>query len=340
MNTDVEKNKKITVSDIAAAAGVSPATVSRVLNRQGIVKDETSRRVMEAVKRLGYPFKEPPLPPSVSPPGELIVMTLPSLSNPFYDAIIKGARTSIMRHGHSLLVHEGHINQGTIEPFLKMIRQNKIAGLITLNHIDTLFLKKLANAIPLVQCCEYNEGLELPYVSIDDVSAARYAVEHLIAQKCRRIAFINAPLRYKYARHRLEGYLQALKEAGLPIVNDYIVQLPEIDSDLAASAALQLLSLPSPPDGIFVISDVYGAAVLRACHLSGCKVPDQVAVVGFDNLEMAKILIPSLTSVNQPKTQLGFMAAEALIEKLADKHVPNKKILLETELIVRESSSL
>ncbi|MCI8504652.1 MAG: substrate-binding domain-containing protein [Lachnospiraceae bacterium] len=340
MNTEAEKNKKVTVADIAALAGVSPATVSRVLNRQGIVKEETVSRVMEAVKHLEYPWKEPSVPAPCAPSGELVVMTLPSFSNSFYDAVIKGAQTSVMRHGHSLLIHEGHIHAGTIEPFLKMIQQNSVAGLITLNHIDTPLLKKLAGVVSLVQCCEYNEELDLPYVSIDDVSAAKYAVDHLIARGRRRIAFINAPLRYKYARHRLEGYLQALREAGLPIVNDYIIQLPEIDSDLVTSATLRLLGLSAPPDAVFTISDLYGAAVLRACHLSGRSVPEQVAVVGFDNLETAKIMIPSLTSVNQPKIQLGFMAAELLMEQFTDKHSPVKKILLETELIVRESSSL
>lgn len=133
--------------------------------------------------------------------------------------------------------------------------------------------------------------------------------------------------------------MKAHEDAGIPAHQEYIVQLPEIDSDLATSAALQLLSLNTPPDGIFVVSDIYGAAALRACYLSGKKVPEQVAVVGFDNLETSKILIPSLTSVSQPKSQLGFLAAETLFEKLADPTIPSKKILLDTELIVRESSS-
>lgn len=339
MSMNPESNKKITVSAIAAAAGVSPATVSRVMNQRNIVKGETYEKVILAMKKLGYSFSEPSLPNQSEPSG-LILINIPSLNNPFYEAIIKGARIAVRRHGYTVLINEGHINWNTIDLFLKTIQKNNIVGLITMNHVESPLFKQLSEFTCVVQCCEYNEAANLPYVSINDVSAAEIAVEHLIGQGRKRIAFINGPLRYKYARGRLEGYRNALLNAGLPLQNEYIVQLPEINSDLAASAALQLLNLSTPPDAFFTISDVYGAAILRACYLSNKKVPDQVAVVGFDNLEISKSLIPSLSTVNQPKSQLGFMAAEILMEKLSNPNIPNKQILLETELIVRESSSL
>lgn len=339
MSDHKEELKKVTLQEIAEAAGVSPATVSRVIHQNGIVKSETQGKVMKVMKELDYSLKE--FPVALSPAsGGLVILTIPSFGNPFYGAVINGIRCSIIRHGYSFLINEGTIDSENINPFIRLIKKNKVVGLITMDYIETSLLKRLADMTCVVQCCEYNDNIELPYISIDDTSAAKSAVDHLIAQGRKRIAFINAPLRYKYARYRLEGYLKALNESGLPVVNDYIVQLPEIDSDLATSAALQLLSLSSPPDAIFAISDVYGAAVLRACHLSNRSVPAQVAVVGFDNLEIAASMIPSLSSVNQPKTQLGFMAAETLIEKLAAPLIPDKKIFLDTELIVRESSSL
>lgn len=345
MSTDVERTQKITVSEIAALAGVSPATVSRVMNQRSIVASKTYEKVAAAVKELGGELRKAPerrnaasADPATS--SGLILINLPSLSNPFYGAIIKGARASIQRHGYTVLINEGHIDASTAEKLLQTIKQNNVVGLITMNDVETSLCKKLSNATCVVHCCEYNEETGLPYVSIDDVAAAKNATEHLISQGRRRIAFINGPQRYKYARQRLEGFMKAHEEAGIPIIPEYIVHLPEIDSDLATSAAIQLLSLSTPPDAIFVVSDVYGAAVLRACYLSGRKVPEQVAVVGFDNLEISKILIPALTSVSQPKSQLGFLAAELLFEKLADGTVPSKKILLDTELIVRESSSL
>lgn len=332
-------NKKVTVADIAALAGVSPATVSRVTNQRALVKGETYTRVLEAMKALGYTPQTPPVLSTPLPSG-LILVNIPSLNNPFYDAILKGIRVSISRHGYSMLIDEGPINNDTINQLTKTIKQNKFDGLITMNCVATAMLNKLSEITCVVQCCEYNEETNLPYVSINDIASARIAVEHLLAQGRRRIAFINGPLHYKYARHRMEGYVAAHEDAGIPIKDEYIIQLPEIDSDLATSSALQLLSLSEPPDAFFAISDVYGAAILRACYLSNRSVPEQVAVVGFDNLEISKSLIPSLTTVNQPKSQLGYMAAENLFEKLADPAIPSKKILLDTELIVRESSAL
>lgn len=338
MNVTVEKNKKVTVSEIAALAGVSPATVSRVMNQRSIVTGDTYNKVANAMRKLGCELQETPVRKPDVPSG-LILINLPSFNNPFYGAIIKGARVSIERHGYTVLINEGHIDHRTIDQLLKIIKQNKVIGLITMNNVETALFKKLSDVTCVVQCSEYNEETNLPYVSIDSVGAAKNAVEHLLSQGRKRIAFINGPLRYKYARDRLKGYKKAHEEAGLPICEEYIIHLPEIDPDLATSAALQLLSLNTPPDGIFTVSDIYGASILRACYLSGKKVPDQVAVVGFDNLETSKALIPSLTTVSQPKSQLGFLAAETLFEKLADPSIPSKKILLDTELIVRESSS-
>ncbi|HIR94211.1 MAG TPA: LacI family DNA-binding transcriptional regulator [Candidatus Egerieimonas intestinavium] len=357
----IHKPPKITTTAIAEKAGVSPATVSRVVNQPEIVKIETYQKIISAMEELGcqIQYKSDPnlYPKAVSPIDHLaaktaleptqpmihmqkglIVINLPSLTNPFYGPIIKGIHTSVARHGYHLLISEGHLNYNTIDSFIQLLLDNHVRGLITFNHIEASVFEKLAKVTTVVSCCEYNRHVDAPFVTIDDVAAARNAVEHLLAQGRQRIALINGPTQYKYSRDRLEGYLQALKNAGITPDNNYIVHLPDIDSDLAISAATALLSLDNPPDAFFAISDVYAYAVLRSCHLLGKKIPEDVAVVGFDNLEQSKITIPSLSSVNQPRTQLGFMAAEILAETIMNPDIPVKKIVLDTELIVRESS--
>ena len=329
--------KKVTVSEIASAADVSPATVSRVINQKAPVKEKTRLKVLNVMKELGYPLPDPVTIKNTQRTG-VILINIPSLNNPFYGAIIKGIRAALSRHNYSAFINEGHINSSTIDNLIKTIRENKIVGLIVMNHVDSELLLRLSKEVCVLQCCEYSEEVDLPYVSVNDKLAAKTAVEHLIAQNRKRVAFINGPLRYKYAQQRLAGYIEALKAHDIPLRREYIIQLSEINSDLATSAALQLLTLDDPPDAFFTISDVYGASILRACYLSGKKVPQQVAVVGFDNLEISKILIPSLSTVNQPRAQMGFIAAENLLEKLNNPKLPNKKILLDTELIIRESS--
>lgn len=325
-----------TVAEIAKAAGVSPATVSRVLNHKGIVKGNTYERVVAALHEMGYPFQEENRDAAS---GGLIILNIPSLDNPFYSEIVDGAKTSASRHGYHLLINEEHINRGTLPRIIELLHKTRAVGLITLNHISTETLSKLSDIITLVQCCEYDAGVDLPYVSIDDLSAGRSVVEYLLSLGRKRIAFISGPTRYKYSRQRLQGYCDALKASRFEVDPHLIVQLPEISYDLAISCAMQLLNSSEPPDAFFTTSDVYATAAIRAAYLAGKRVPQDVMVTGFDNIEFSSMAIPSITTVSQPKTQLGFMACELLLEKIACPTTPNKKVMLETELIIRESTS-
>ncbi len=326
-----------TIAQIAQAAQVSPATVSRVLNHKGNVKGETYTRVVEALKQLNYPFLGEAEPGNEG--GGLLLLNLPSFDNPFYSEVVTGAKTSAARHGYHLLINSSHINSSTLPSLLELMKLTKAAGLITLNHVPPDILVKLNSILPLVQCCEYDQNLDLSYISIDDLNASRQMVEYLLSIGRRRIAFICGPARYKYARHRLQGYRAALSAAGIPADPNLIVQLPEVRYDLAISSAMQMLNSSNPPDAFFTSSDVYAMAAIRAAHLAGRRVSQDVMVTGFDNIEFCSMSIPSITTVNQPKLQLGFMACELLLEKISIPDSPNKKILLETELIIRESTA-
>lgn len=332
----MQSGNNATVAQIAKAAGVSPATVSRVLNHKGIVKGDTYERVVAALRTLGYPFHEEGGAPET---GGLIILNIPSFDNPFYSEIVAGAKTSATRHGYHLLINEEHINRSTLPRLVKLLRKTRAAGLIVLNHVPTDILRKLGDMIPLVQCCEYDAELDLPYVSIDDLGASKGAVEYLLSLGRKRIAFISGPPRYKYARYRMRGYYEALEEAGMAADPHLVVQLPEIRYDLAISSAMQLLTTEEPPDAFVTTSDVYAMAVIRAAYLAGRQVPHDLMVTGFDNIEFSSMAIPSITTISQPETQLGFMACEILLEKIDFPFIPNKKILLETEFIIRESTS-
>lgn len=341
MDTAVSKEKKATVAAVAALAGVSPATVSRVLNNRDIVTEGTAARVREAARALGYtlPQAAPAPAPDPVPGSGLILLNFPTMANSFYDEVIKGARSSIRQHGYDAFMVESHINAETIAGLLALIDRYKAAGLITMNHLDTAIGQRLAAAVPMVQCSEYNEEIDTPYVSIDNVEAARVATAHLLSLGRRRIAFLNGPVRYTYARDRLRGYQLALAEAGIPYYDSYVISVPEINGDYAFSAAMQALTMPELPDAVLCASDEFDAPLLRACYQLGLRVPQDVAAVGFDNLYITRHLIPTFSTVSQPKVQLGFLAAEALFEKLTLPNAANKKTLLHTELIIRESSS-
>ena len=325
-----------TVAQLAQAAGVSPATVSRVLNHKGIVKADTYNRVVAVLQAKGYPFVEKA---GRADPSDVLMISLPSLDNPFYADIVRGAKSGATRHGYHLIINESHINHNTLPGILELVHSLRISGLITVNHISTDILHTLSNVVPLVQCCEYDESTDLPYVSVDDFAPSKKATDILLSRGCRRIAFLSGPSRYKYARWRLRGYEEALRAAGIAPDQNLVVQFPEVSCELAIASTMHLLRPAEPPDAFVTTSDVYAAAVIRAARQVGLRVPQDVMVTGFDNIEFSTVTTPSITTVDQPRIRMGLMACELLVEKISNPALPSKGVLLETELIVRESTS-
>lgn len=331
--------KKVTYVKIARESGVSIATVSRVLNNHPYVKDETRKKVLDAMDILGYNTNEIIIKPKSINNG-LIIFNIPSLRNPFYSQIANGANVAATCHGYHILINEKDINPENFNYLLDILKKFNVAGLIILNHLSSELLDKFNSTVPLVQCCEYNEDSDISYVSIDDISASKMVMEYILSNNRRKIALINGPMHYKYARHRLNGYLNILKNANIPVENKWIVNLPEIDYDMAVSACSHLFNSFNRPNAIFAISDVFAAAAIKASSNIGLRVPQDVLVVGFDNVDISIMTNPTITTVNQPKFQLGFMACELLIEKISDPNIPLRKILLDVELIIRESSMI
>ncbi|MDL2229187.1 LacI family DNA-binding transcriptional regulator [Treponema sp. OttesenSCG-928-L16] len=332
----MKKNTKSTYQKIAAEAGVSIATISRILTGSSKVKQETRDMVIAIMARHGYDVEE--MEKTAQNSG-VIIFNLPSMGNPFYSQIARGAKTAARRHGYQLVINEEHININTINVLIGLIEKISAVGLITTNHVPAQLLKKLNDTLPLVQCCEFDDELPIPYVSIDDIGAAKATMEYLLSLGRRRIAFMNGPMRYKYARYRLLGYLESLKKAGIEQDDDLIIQLPDVNYDIAVSAVAQLLQSPKRPDAFFCISDVYAAAVIKSCIRLGLHVPRDVMVTGFDNVDIAPMLNPTITTVNQPKYQLGFSSCELLIDLINNPNMSVRRLLLETELIVRESTA-
>ena len=329
-------DKKVTISDIARDAGVSLATVSRVLNQKGAVRESTGSRVLASAQKLGYEMPTESEPRSAE--GGLLLFCVPSIGNHFYNEVFDGAQTSAQRLGYQFLLYEGHINRSTLPALQSLIRHTHAQGVVTVNHIAAEVLVKLESLVPVIQCCEFNEALDRSYVSIDDVKASSDAVEYLYSLGRRKIAFLNGPGQYKYARHRMQGYLRGLEKVGLPFDERLVVNLPDVRSQVAISAAMQLINSDDRPDAFFTASDVFACAVIRAAYLAGFRVPGDLLVVGFDNIDITSTSVPSITTVNQPKLQLGFSACEILIEKIQNPSVPPKKVILETEMIIREST--
>lgn len=325
---------KATLTEIAEKAGVSIATVSRILNETGRVSAATRQKVYNAIRELEYATD---LKRQI-PAYQTILALVPDFSNPFYAGIIEGAQMTARAEGFELFLmplSENHPSSS----LTGMIRREAYSGVLWLcTSPGTELLSAVAQHCPMVMVGEYPENYPCSYVSIDDVSAAYRAVNYLITSGCRRIGMLNCSAKYKYARHRLQGFRQALDQAGLAFQPDWYASVPSIDYTLAYSAAIQLLHTDPPPDAIFASSDVLAAAVINAAHSLGIRVPEELSVIGFDNVITSQITQPPITTIAQPCFQLGQQACSILLEKILNPRIPERHTLLSTEMIIRGSS--
>ena len=328
---------KITIEKIAMEAGVSIATVSRLLSGKDSVKKETRQKILDTMKALDY---SPDTSNGITKPeGKLILMSFPELSNPVFSPIIDGAQTSANRHGYHLLIHQSRTIYKSITDYETLVTNNSVSGMILLSNIaEAEKLESFNLRCPIVMCSEFCEGCDISYVSIDDHAAAKNATDYLLAMGRKKIVLMNSSLNNKYARHRESGYVASLQGAGIEVNEEWIVHLSDINFDLAMSSAIHILNSDNRPDAFFAVSDIYAAAIIKACKRLGLSVPQDVSVVGFDNTDITLMTDPAITTVSQPGFQLGYQACDLLVERINNRNLPGKRILLGTELIVRGST--
>lgn len=329
----------ITMRDISQKSGVSMATVSRVLNKKKNVSSNAVEKVMEAVNILGYqPSQKKKTGPRET--NNLIGVIVPRLRNPFYNDILDGIQDVAVRNGYSVIIAQSRsdFDMDVMPP--PFLRHGLIDGLITMDHLGHMkaLLANVDESLPIVQCCEYDERMPYPYVAIDDYAAAYNAVSYLKSIGRVRLALFNSTCKSLYGSRREAGFRDALSALGLPVYEPWICHLNVIDYNIAFSAACETFRAANAPDAVFAISDVYAAAVARAIRRCGLDVPRDVAVIGFDNTEISLMSDPPLTTVNQPRYDIGSMACTALMRMIHGQPSLTQKMLIDSELIVRGST--
>lgn len=322
---------------VAKEAGVSVATVSRVLNKSNVVSTKTRIRVEEAIKRLNY---EPNMLGRNLRRSEsrMILALIPSISNPFYVPIVNGIEDVATKNGYGVLLCQTNSDRDREEVYFNLLKQKLADGLISLDPtIDIDLLGSVANKYPIIQSCEYSPELNIPYVTIDNHGAGYKAVKHLLSIGKKKVALVNSDYKYMYARLRQEGYIKALKEADIEVRDDYIIN-GENDFESGQGAMRQLLELEDRPDAVFFVSDLLAIGGVKAIADSSLNVPEDIAVVGFDNIKFSSMVNPSITTISQPMYDIGSVSCKKLIDKIQnkDKHIENT--IMDFELIIREST--
>lgn len=338
--------KRPTSHDVARLAGVSRTTVSLVLNEvPGIrISPETRQRVQEAARILNY---YPDVTGRRLVNGRTHTIALVwhrgpdrSYRDAFLPGLLQGITDSARRYGYYVLFRP----MGPDEPddrYVELARGRHTDGLILSGprSDDPHLLALHQDGFPLVLHGQL-PGTEIPSVDVDNVQGAMAAVEHLISLGHQRIGMItNAPLAYTASQQRLEGYRKALEGAGLPY-DERLIQQGNFSEESGQGAMEVLLTLPEPPTAVFVASDMVAMGALRTIRQWALRVPEDIAVVGFDDITAARFITPALTTVQVPTFGLGWAAAELLIRIIEQDNPHEVHVLLDTELVVRESSGV
>ncbi|MRW89816.1 LacI family DNA-binding transcriptional regulator [Duganella sp. FT80W] len=332
----INTSKAASISEVAAHAGVSIATVSRVLNSTKPVNADTRERVETAVAALGY--RTNALARSLTRgESKLLLLLVPDFANPFYSEIIKGVESVIRKAGYSLVLGGAPDTLSRDSQALDTLYNRLADGVISLAHYHDLqpLLREMPG-LPWVSCSEFIPDSDVPHASIDHQQAAVDAVQYLINRGHERIALLSADENYLWARQRHLGYEVAMQRAGIAIDPQLVRIARGTDYVFGMEAAGALLAQKNAPTALFAVSDTLAIGAIKAFRRAGLRVPEDIAVVGFDNVPLSQVFEPALTTIAQPMHELGAAAAQLLLERLAG-GTPTSRTLQHT-LVVRESA--
>ncbi|EGT5725016.1 DNA-binding transcriptional regulator CytR [Cronobacter sakazakii] len=324
-----------TMKDVAVRARVSTATVSRALMNPEKVSQATRNRVEQAAIDVGY------LPGSLNRNLKrnescTILVIVPDICDPFFSEIIRGIEVTAAEQGYLVLIGDcAHQNQQE-KTFIDLIITKQIDGMLLLGSRLPFDASKeeQRNLPPMVMANEFAPELELPTVHIDNLTAAFNAVNYLHELGHQRIACIAGPEEMPLCHYRLQGYVQALRRSGMTVDPHYIAR-GDFTYEAGANALEQLLNLPQPPTAIFCHSDVMALGALSMAKRRGFRVPDDLSIIGFDNIALAEFCDPPLTTVAQPRFDIGREAMLLLLSQLNGHTVSSGSRLLDCELVLR-----
>lgn len=329
------------IKDVASLAGVSTSTVSRVISMKNSVKPETRKRVTDAINQLGY------VPNSLAKSlkegrTNMIALLVPSIQNYIFPEIVRGVEDVASRNGISVILCNTDDNPEIEKRYIEKLRLLWADGFIVCSmRPDSDHIRQLHDAgIPLVLSSRYYDD-SIDTVAIDNKKAAFEAASYLVKTGHKKIGIALGNCELNIYRDRFEGYKAALTEAGLPIDERFILRSDSDDADFYYLVQ-NMISRGNTPDGFLGTTDQKAVVVMRALLDMGLRIPEDVSVIGFDNIDISSMLNPALTTISQPFYKIGALAMEKLILqiKARDEGLEYRPMvnILGTELIVRKST--
>lgn len=331
----------LTIEQIAELAHISRSTVSRVLNNHPNVRPAVRNRVLQVIQEHGY-SPQAAARSLASRRTKVIGLLIPHsasliFSDPFFGHVVHSVTEEAAQHGYFLMLAmvTAEREQGFYD---RILRSRHFDGMIMLSSdIDDPILPQiLKDKLPLVLIGSHPYFLDVTWVDVEHRVGARQAVEHLRSLGHQRIATITGPLSMQAALDRRDGYKQGLLENGLPVRNEYIV-VADWTQQGGFNAMQQLLSVPERPTAVFIASDTMATGAMRALSEAGLSVPDDIAIVSFDDLPVASYAHPPLTTIRQPITEMGATAVKLLIKQFEHQDTSVVQVRLPIQLMIRSS---
>jgi LacI family transcriptional regulator len=331
-------SRRVTIADVAREAGVSSQTVSRALNNKTEISASTRERVLAVVERLG--FRPSTLARGlVTQRTSTLGLVVPDIANPFFSEVARGAEDAAHEGGYSLLLCNTKEDPGREVEALRTLEAQQVDGiLLCSSRLSGEQFSAMLNQLPAVVLVNrVLPGSGLRSVCIDDEAGARRATQHLLAGQRREIAFLAGPPASYSGQNRARGYRSALAEAGVAGDPDLCLACaPHLEGGF--QAATQLLSRRAGVDALLCYNDLVAVGALQACASQGRRVPDDIAVIGFDDILLAGLVTPPLTTLRSDKRGLGAEAVRLLLRVVTGCAASYENVLLQPELIVRASA--
>jgi LacI family transcriptional regulator, repressor for deo operon, udp, cdd, tsx, nupC, and nupG len=329
------------IYEVAKRAGVSTATVSRVLSQPAVVAPSTRRRVLEAVERLGYTPNSAAKNLRTLRTGKLMV-TVPDISNPFFSLILRGIEDTAQREGYAVLLGDTQHDENREDGYAAMIKRKEADGLIFLGHrlpkeAAALIRTMAPRCAPVVNGCEFNPRLGVPSVHIDNAKAAWEAMDHLLRLGHRRIGVITGPLVSPLSRDRLRGAMSRAKQERTE--PEAIVMHGDFSIESGSAEGERLLGRRDRPTAIFCFNDEMAMGVIQTAKRRNLRLPEQLSVVGFDDIRFASYMDPPLTTISQPMRAIGEGTVRLLLEILHGNITTPESVTLPHTLVVRSSTA-
>ena len=337
------KNKKgVTIYDIASELKVSPSTVSRALKDHYSISKEMIKEVKKLAQKRGY------RPNSIaaslrSNKTNNIGVIISWINRPFISSLISGVEEEANKAGYNVIISQSHDSYENEVANARALYDSRISGLVVSLAMGTQnydhFSQFIKNNIPVVFVDRVTDELNSDRVVIDNYAAGFNATKHLIEQGCKNIALVCGSQSRNIYRERESGYLAAMREYNMPINEDYIYHNDVLNAEEGFRIAEHLLSMDTPPDGIFTVNDTSAVSIIQYAKDKGIKIPDELAVIGFNNDPVSLIIDPQLSTVGHPAIEMGRLAAQQVLKQDKFKDVAKSEtVMLRTELLARAST--